>query len=269
MEALSSLANTPVPTLLVVAGVFFLFVALGGQFGAQIVTEKVNPKNALIAGLLFVATGVALFSITGQGKREEGRSIHSRPDTSIEGPENPSAKPAPLIGTTVCSRSTSRIPTGFCDQIDGNYIVVNVRSDDIDHGLQVRERPNLGGVAIGVLPQNGINVKVGECRDTDGSAWCYVECSGKTNIAGWARERYLALRSSSIYMISAEKGDIGVKMRNGPSEICSVTDSIPPSARDIVLHICEKSSDDSDIWCLVTYNKHSGWVVKSKIERQK
>lgn len=266
MEALSSLANTPVPTLLVVAGVFFLFVALGGRFGAQIVTEKVNPRNALITGLLFTVLGVGLFSVGDPGRVREHRSL-SGPDPAIEGSGASSARPAHLMSATVCPRETYRIPNGSCDQPDGNYIVVNIRSDDVDHGLQVRDRPDLGGVALGALPANATNLKVGECKSSsEGSAWCYVECNGKNKMIGWVRNRYLSLRSSTLYTLNST--DISINMRNGPSIACAVASSIPSDAHDIVLHICEKSSDDSDIWCLVTYQKHSGWVMRNSIERK-
>lgn len=59
-ETLSSLANTPLPTILVIAGLVFVFVAIGGRLSGQFVTDNVKPRDALIAGALLMIVGIAL-----------------------------------------------------------------------------------------------------------------------------------------------------------------------------------------------------------------
>ena len=61
MEWLTSIGQTPVPTILVVSGVVFLFFSLGGQLGAQIITDKINPKAALVTGIFLLITGIVMY----------------------------------------------------------------------------------------------------------------------------------------------------------------------------------------------------------------
>ncbi|MDZ7291678.1 MAG: hypothetical protein ONB44_17565 [candidate division KSB1 bacterium] len=61
LELIKSLATTPIPTILVVAGLFFLFLAIGGQFGAKIVTDRVKPQSAGIVGAVLLLAGVAIY----------------------------------------------------------------------------------------------------------------------------------------------------------------------------------------------------------------
>ena len=61
MELLKSLADTPIPTILVVAGLFFLFLAIGGQIGAKIVTDKVKQLYAAVLGGICVLLGLAIY----------------------------------------------------------------------------------------------------------------------------------------------------------------------------------------------------------------
>lgn len=55
------IAKTPLPTILVMSGILFLFLAVVGKFGAKIV---VNPQKQRLAGLLGIVLlvgGVALY----------------------------------------------------------------------------------------------------------------------------------------------------------------------------------------------------------------
>ncbi|CAJ0862546.1 hypothetical protein AMST5_01499 [freshwater sediment metagenome] len=61
MEWLTSIGQTPVPTILVVSGVVFLFFSLGGQLGAQIITDKIKPKAALVTGIFLLITGIVMY----------------------------------------------------------------------------------------------------------------------------------------------------------------------------------------------------------------
>ncbi len=61
VNILKGLAETPVPTILVIAGILFLFIALGGQFGAKIVTDKMKTKAAGILGIILLLIGITIF----------------------------------------------------------------------------------------------------------------------------------------------------------------------------------------------------------------
>lgn len=52
--------DTPIPTILVIAGLFFLFLAIGGRFGAKIVTDRVKQKYAWVLGAILLFAGLAL-----------------------------------------------------------------------------------------------------------------------------------------------------------------------------------------------------------------
>lgn len=61
MEWLTSIGQTPVPTILVISGILFLFFSLGGQLGAQIITDKVKPKAALVTGIFLLIAGIVMY----------------------------------------------------------------------------------------------------------------------------------------------------------------------------------------------------------------
>jgi hypothetical protein len=61
LELIKSLVTTPIPTILVIAGLFFLFLAIGGQFGAKIVTDRIKPQSAGIVGAVLLIAGVAIY----------------------------------------------------------------------------------------------------------------------------------------------------------------------------------------------------------------
>jgi hypothetical protein len=61
METLiDALGKTPLPTILVVAGIIFLFLAIGGQLGARFSSERLRPLYALVIGLILLGAGVSM-----------------------------------------------------------------------------------------------------------------------------------------------------------------------------------------------------------------
>ncbi len=60
-EILKTIVNTPLPVILIIAGLFFLFLAVGGQFGAKIVTDRVKQKYAGIIGVFLMIIGLGLW----------------------------------------------------------------------------------------------------------------------------------------------------------------------------------------------------------------
>jgi len=59
-KIVDTLAKTPLPTILVVAGIVFLFLAIGGQLGARFSTERLKPIYALVVGLILLGIGIWL-----------------------------------------------------------------------------------------------------------------------------------------------------------------------------------------------------------------
>ena len=76
IELIKSLAATPVSTILVIGGIFFLFLSIGGQFGAKIVTDSIKPKSAVIVGAILLIAGVAIYWL---GERVPGETSTPEP----------------------------------------------------------------------------------------------------------------------------------------------------------------------------------------------
>ena len=164
----------------------------------------------------------------------------------------------------VCLKIDQKLPPGSCGASDGSYIVANVRWDDPDHGLNVRDKPDLGGIILGILPLNTTEVAVGACA----SGWCPVQCK---NLKGWSRDRYLAERLETLRTVKGISANSprGLVLRNGPDQTCSAVATVPYNAQDIVLHVCETSPlDPTSTWCLLTYNQNSGWAPADHLEAQ-
>ena len=62
-DIITTLQNTPVPTILVVGGIVFLFLAVVGQFAGKIDVPPKRQKWAGIIGALLLFSGVALYVV--------------------------------------------------------------------------------------------------------------------------------------------------------------------------------------------------------------
>ncbi|TCI04717.1 hypothetical protein EZV61_01735 [Corallincola luteus] len=90
-EILASLSSTPLPTILVVAGIIFLFISVGGQLGAHLSAIKV--KRAVAGGLggVLLICGIGLYFAdrpepltAAADKTEHGEPSSVRPTTAGE-----------------------------------------------------------------------------------------------------------------------------------------------------------------------------------------
>nr|VFJ88077.1 MAG: hypothetical protein BECKLFY1418A_GA0070994_100343 [Candidatus Kentron sp. LFY] len=73
MEALAeSLSKTSLPTIMVIAGVFFLFLSIGGQLGAQIATDSIQRKLSGILGIVLLVGGISFYFV---GKSSHQKSV--------------------------------------------------------------------------------------------------------------------------------------------------------------------------------------------------
>ena len=154
------------------------------------------------------------------------------------------------------------MPSVSCGRADGNYVVTNIVWDDPDRGLNVRAVENTTGVVVGTLKPNGTELVVRTCS----AGLCLVECK---DLKGWARDRYLSLRTNVLYTVTGiSQAQGGLAVRNGPDLTCSAVESIPYDGRDVVVHSCQTSPNGTSRWCLVTYNNRSGWVPLENLTRQ-
>jgi hypothetical protein len=63
LETLQALQDTPVPNLLIIGGVIFLFLAFVGRFGAYIELPRRRQRWAGIVGALLLVFGIVLFMV--------------------------------------------------------------------------------------------------------------------------------------------------------------------------------------------------------------
>ena len=170
----------------------------------------------------------------------------------------------PVRKVSACPLPNEEMQAASCGHADGDYIVVNVRWDDADRGLVVRDAGSMRGIQLGVIPPNGTDIIVPSC-DTE---WCPVQCKG---LKGWSRVTYLSPRSLALRTVTGiPQGDPhGLSMRTGPHPTCRSVGSLPAQGRDVILHGCESSLVDRSTWCRVTYNNISGWIPDGYLERQK
>jgi SH3-like domain-containing protein len=166
----------------------------------------------------------------------------------------------------VCLKPDEHLAVASCGEAEGNYVVTNVRSDDSDRGLHVREKPDIKSTSWGVLKPNTTELAVGTCS----SGWCPVQCKGQ-GLKGWSRDRYLSLRSGVTFTVTGiSQAATGLALRNGPAQTCSAVDSIPSDGSNVIIHSCQESpiGTTQTQWCLVTYEKRSGWVPLANLTRQ-
>jgi SH3-like domain-containing protein len=248
-----------------------------------------DPTTAVIGGLLLVLASVVLIVVAAISAQQIGSiavwfcrfvsalvgaisltlfaswaSEFPKPLPCLINPWSPCARltVSQTPAGPICLRTDQNFPAASCEEIDGKYVVTNVQSDDPDHGLNVRERPDIKSIALGKLPANMTELTVKGCD----SGWCEVQCKA---LKGWSRDRYLTLRNEALYTVKGiSQAAIGLAVRNGPDQSCTATASIPYDGRDVVIHSCQLSQDGNSRWCLVTFDHRSGWVPLENLFRQ-
>jgi uncharacterized membrane protein len=164
-----------------------------------------------------------------------------------------------------CGRSTERSVAFSCEP-DGDFVVTNIRLDDSDGGLVVREKPTVQSIGRGAIPPNATGVAITGACQTD---WCPVRCK-QMKLIGWSRQRYLSPRADTLNEVTGRNPNdpLGLTIRTGPHRTCHATGLISYQSRDVILHWCQPSPIDSTTWCRITYKKHSGWIEQGFLEPQ-
>jgi hypothetical protein len=99
MESLvNALKDTPIPTILVLAGIFFLVLAVADQIAGKVVIDPSRRKNAVGIGSLLLVAGVVLQFV-----------LKSTPSSPAHGPEAPDAKHTTADDTKSVARP--QVPT--------------------------------------------------------------------------------------------------------------------------------------------------------------
>ena len=63
LDILMQLSQTSLPGVLALAGVFFIFLSLGGKLGAQLVTDNIPKRYAAITGAFLLSCSLVLFVV--------------------------------------------------------------------------------------------------------------------------------------------------------------------------------------------------------------
>jgi uncharacterized protein YraI len=164
---------------------------------------------------------------------------------------------------SICSAPDEEVVNYSCGHAGGDYVVINIRSDDADHGLVIRNAADISGIQIGVIPPNGTDIVVGQCE----ADWCPVQCKG---VSGWSRKRYLSARTATLRSVTGinPNDPVGLSVRSGPLPTCRSVGALPYNGREVILHGCERSPSDQP-WCRITYNRISGWVPQASLDLSK
>ena len=62
-DIIIALKETPTPTILIVGGIFFLFIAIGGKFRTKINTARVKRKFSAVIGVFLLCSGIGLHAL--------------------------------------------------------------------------------------------------------------------------------------------------------------------------------------------------------------
>jgi hypothetical protein len=81
----ASIANAPIPNILTLAGIAFVFIALGGQLGFKVVSDKIRPRDALLAGAFFLISGLGFYLAPSLFPSSEGE-VFNDPNYRGNGP---------------------------------------------------------------------------------------------------------------------------------------------------------------------------------------
>lgn len=94
MDVLTTLRDTPLPTILVVGGIFFLLLAFVSQIGTFVTMPAQRQKAAAITGAVLLILGVGLYLVPSSPKPQ----VASPPTTptSVAVTQQPPTVPLPL-----------------------------------------------------------------------------------------------------------------------------------------------------------------------------
>lgn len=130
-DVLIEIAKTPLPTILVLAGILFLFLAIVGKFGASIVVSSQKQSLAGLLGFLLLVGGVVLYLLRPSQEPTPPAPpvIIAPPEQALLPPEAPEI-PAPGDVADIAARSRENWFFGnYREAIDG-FAVIKDRSDD-------------------------------------------------------------------------------------------------------------------------------------------
>jgi SH3-like domain-containing protein len=174
-------------------------------------------------------------------------------------PVSPLPAAEPAASTPVTHLATLPDGPSRCDASAGNYVVINVGRDDIDHGLAIRASPNGDAKVLMIIPADAVGVSATACQN----GWCKVKYNCRE---GWSSSRYLVPSATALSRVVGVDPSDQLNMREAPNAQSNKLASIPFSTPNVVVHVCESIPGDQS-WCLTTYKGQSGWVAGRYLSR--
>src|SRR6266581_1140101 len=102
-DFLSALSHTPLPTILVVAGIAFWILAIAGSVAGKITVEPGKQKTAGLVGTAFIVLGLILFFAPGP-TNQDGSETTTRTTETNKSESAPSdqtnTRPSPGVNCT-------------------------------------------------------------------------------------------------------------------------------------------------------------------------
>ena len=168
-DFLKVITDTPVPTLLVVAGIVFLFVGIGGELGAKMGTAGVRRRAAAAIGGILLVLGLGLNMAKARERDlqdKEAKAAPERPPAVNPPAETPPAE-KPAAKKPAARKPAAESPPAENPPAVANEVVMGQIEPDVDRpGLDYRNF-DLASAAPELCRDS--------CRkDTECKAWTYV-----------------------------------------------------------------------------------------------
>ena len=139
-KAIVAIAGTPVPTILIIAGIVFLLLSVAGDIGKRISVETKKQKLSGIIGGIMLTLGLAVYVAEGFVKYKNGILIE--PDVSVATIPSKPVKAQVFSDSKPQSEETS-IPTHPLGYYEGGRFVLTKMPVTTDNKLNIAQLPIL------------------------------------------------------------------------------------------------------------------------------
>ena len=144
---IQSLSQTPLPTILVAAGILFLFIGIGGHLGAQIATDTIKRKLAGALGGVLLVCGIS-FYFGGQLNNYASKEISSPSKTVKESTCQLRANTLPPGRITESQEQFSMLEATLTVQSGDDQIIVGKMSIESGDSTRCEILSSSGGQPI-------------------------------------------------------------------------------------------------------------------------
>ena len=126
LDILMQLSQTSLPGVLALAGVFFIFLSLGGKLGAQLVTDNIPKRYAAITGAFLLSCSLVLFVVP---MIVNGKSIEAKSNTYNLHPIIPLNQPISQLTDMEWSFASTDKSIDCSSKIHKEYIITILGRD--------------------------------------------------------------------------------------------------------------------------------------------